>query len=229
MNKHLIELMTEGHFTTLSVYFESALDANKRHSPLAAPERDNLAPRAPAWERPVSPVAQRYQIKAEMNVMSPTEMQRMLGASFPFIDAAMPAKCYIYKVSKELAAQLTKGDRVIIPGSDDNFIVGKVWQVHPESQIDYDAPYEYKWVVQKVDTEGYYNHMRNEANFRVALAEAEKAKQRDAIRASVLAAHDPGSEAHRIFSAALAALGVQAPAPAPAAEQAAGSTATAQA
>ena len=59
---------------------------------------------------------------------------------------------YTYKVPPHLT--LEKGDTVVVQvGSNNTFKVGKVTKVDAIADIDPAAEFEYRWVIQKVDTD----------------------------------------------------------------------------
>lgn len=175
LHRHAIELLTEGQFTTVSVYFETEASDTARG---AWASKDNAA-----------------------------------KSNFPFIANSLPSRSYIYKCSNEMAASLQPGAMVIVPVEGGRFKVGNVWQIHKSAEIDFDAKFAYKWVVQAVDTSEYDNHMAQERAFKVALVEAEKAQQREAIRASILNSIPPNTEGYKLFEQALQAIQVTLPAP----------------
>lgn len=200
MKRHLIELLTEGKFTTVQVYFETQLDKYREDMP--APPNGLQHPRSAR-----SSVAFR---KPELNEYPWGEVAPET-AMFPFVDAALPAKTYTYKVNHMQAANLAKGDRVVVPTDADAFAVATVWMVDKTPQIDYNAQFEYRWLVQKVDAQEYNQNLAHEQQFRALLEENEKQRQREAIRSSMLQnmlPTDPDSLAQ--FNEALKVLGVPA-------------------
>ncbi|MDO4223123.1 MAG: hypothetical protein Q4D05_03725 [Acinetobacter sp.] len=66
---------------------------------------------------------------------------------------------YTYKIDKAIDVQV--GDWVIVPARDTLKIV-QVVEVHDEPQLDLNAKYQYKWVVQKVDTHAYVQRLEEE-------------------------------------------------------------------
>jgi hypothetical protein len=206
LNKHLVELLTEGQFTTVAVYFTVEADVNvqaKQPSPEAPYHYREDGTRArrsappPPWGLPRRP---------DLNEQSP---QDAMPAAFPFIERAVPSKTFIYKCSLEMAATLNQLDHVVVGGPTGNFSIAKVWQVHATAQIDFNAHYAYHWLVQKVDSTAYDNHMQKERQFVAMLEESEKARQRAAVREALLASVRPiDPEALEIFKAGLQLLGV---------------------
>lgn len=192
--RHITELLTEGQYATVAVYFNT--EASKEQEP--------------AW----SPEQTRRQIAVKQWGAKQDSVKNLLSApQFPFIDAALPADVYVYKCSLAMAQQMKTGDRVVVPptGRNPSMRVATVWQVHATPQIDFSANFDYKWIVQVLDTAEYDEHMDREMRFKAMLLEVEKVKEREAIRASVLGNVDPGSEAYRVFEQALRLMNVPAP------------------
>lgn len=190
--KHTLELLTEGQFGTIAVYFETATPPNASEYAMA---RD---------------VQRRHPWAAD--VKFPADV------SFPFVANSVPKQTYVYKVTPELHAQLAQGDSVVVPSSGkgaQQFSVGRVWMVHPTPQIDYDAPFEYKWIVQKIDSDLYIQQVAQEEKFRALLKDVQKAQERDKVRQSMLASVQHGGEAYQIFTQALASIGAPVPVQAP--------------
>lgn len=197
--KHTLELLTEGQFGTVSAYFEYANRPNNSRSQEEVTVSNRMAPVYASSDR-------KYPWAPEVE------------AKFPFVGNAIPKQLYTYKVTPELHALLRSGDSIIVPASSQGaqqFSVAKIWMVHPAPQIDYDAPFEYKWVVQKIDIATYLEQVAQEENFRNMLREVQKAQERDKVRASVLASMQQGGEAYQLFSKAMASIGAPIPAPAP--------------
>ena len=203
LNKHLVEILTEGKFTTVAIYFNTEAEVAKQAAQAPqAPGNPAPMPRSPYRERAVAPPPWGG---PRLNEMSDAEV----AGSFPFIEQAIPHKIFLYKASHEMAATLQRGDSVVVAGANNGFMVGKVWQVHQTAQIDYDAPYAYRWLVQKIDTTAFDDHMQKEKQFVAMLQESEKARQRAQARESLLASVRPiDPEALEVFKAGLALLGV---------------------
>jgi hypothetical protein len=194
MNKHLVELLTEQQFTTVQVFFETA--ANKSQAP------------ATGLQYPSSPRSSFAKRRPDLNELTESEFEQ-LGAAFPFIASALPAKLYTYKCSKDVASELTKGDRVVVPTGENAMAVATVWLVDGAAEIDYNAQFAYRWIVQKVEDQKYRENMQHEADFRKLLVESEKRRQREAIRAAMLQSLVPQDEKSLAdFNSALKLLGV---------------------
>lgn len=66
-------------------------------------------------------------------------------------------KLYTYKTNVDLK----ENDMVVVP-SPDGFRVVRIIEVHDSPEIDTDASFDYKWVVDKVDMEGYEEILKAE-------------------------------------------------------------------
>lgn len=207
--RHLTELLTEGRFTTVSVYFPADTGnpqpvKSSQKSAMYAPAPGPTAPWAEATPGRVPFSA------VKGGVLSVSEMAAM-SAAFPFINKEVPSQTYTFKVSHELAKTLKNGDSVVIPHhGDEGYAIAKVWAVHQTAQIDYNSRVDYKWIVQRVDAEQYLENIAREANFRHMLEESEKARKRAEVRASLLAQLTPTDpEAYNNFVEAMKLLGVE--------------------
>lgn len=206
-HRHLTELLTEGRFTTVEIFFPNAQKSAKP-----------AEPRAPVW----APTPGRVPYAAVSgNVLNPAEMAAM-QAAFPFIGKEVPERTFVYKVSHDVAKTLRTGDSVVVPRSDgQGFSIGKVWLVHESAQIDYNSDTNYKWIVQRVDAEQYNENLAREQEFTDLLERTEKARRRAEVRNALLAQLTPTDpEAFASFVNAMKLLGVENPEaviPAPAA------------
>lgn len=209
-HRHLTELLTEGRFTTVEVFFPNAQKVAKATEPRAA---------VPAWGTPTSGRVPYSAVSG--NVLNPAEMAAM-QAAFPFIGKEVPERTFVYKVSHEIAKFLHTGDSVVVPRADgQGFGIGKVWLVHESAQIDYNSDTNYKWIVQRVDAEQYNENLAREQEFTDLLERTEKARRRAEVRNALLAQLTPTDpEAFASFVNAMKLLGVENPEaviPAPAA------------
>lgn len=108
-------------------------------------------------------------------------------------------KRYTYKARLPIA----KDDIAVVEVSSRLAIV-KVVEVNDVPQIDVDADYDYKWLVQRIDRTAYDNTVAVEKKFTEAMMAAEKAHQR-LLLAQKFTDHLPiGSEARTLFDAAVA-------------------------
>lgn len=87
-----------------------------------------------------------------------------------------PGKLYTYKTR----LSLIRGDKVVVFARD-IFQVVEVVNVHTAPKIDYAATFEYKWIVQKLDTSTYDKVLEEEAELQTHLDIADRLRQRQAI------------------------------------------------
>ena len=95
-----------------------------------------------------------------------------------------PATNCTYKVDKGL--DLKEGDLVVVPAGT-TFKVGRVTKVDAEPDIDIEAPYALKWVVQKVDTTKFDEQIRREAEAMARIKVDQRAKAREAALKELMA------------------------------------------
>jgi len=95
-------------------------------------------------------------------------------------------KSYSFKTLDET---IIPGDFVIIPtDTRHKMTIGKVIAV--DVDIDYDAPFQMKWIIGKVDQSQYKTTLDQEAVAITAIKAADVRKKRDDLRAAMLA-NDP--------------------------------------
>lgn len=109
-------------------------------------------------------------------------------------------KTYTYKAP---AGQLKSGDHVVVERND-AFYIGLVVTVHDQPRIDTDADFDYKWIVQRVDREGYDANVEKERKFMQAVQEAEREHQRQQLVNKMMEHLPADSDARRMFDAAVA-------------------------
>ena len=90
-------------------------------------------------------------------------------------------KKYTFKAHKSL--ELKDGDRAIVAASGALTVV-TVIQVDEEPDIDWDAEFDYKWIVQKIDFTLYQALLERDANFRKKLEKVEVANKREQVLAA---------------------------------------------
>lgn len=95
-------------------------------------------------------------------------------------EAGRIPKPYTYKAS--LDDKLTTEDYVVVDTPTHGFVVAKVVGVDATPDLDLDADYDYKWIVQKVDPTKYQSNVAKEAAFNQAMQEVERARQRESIK-----------------------------------------------
>jgi hypothetical protein len=96
------------------------------------------------------------------------------------ISFAKGSSLYTYKTHLTLAI----GDYVVVDKRG-GFSVGQVIIVDEHPTIDTDADFDYKWIVQKVDTTAYEKLLASEKEARVAIAKIGRDKAREATLAAL--------------------------------------------
>ena len=107
-------------------------------------------------------------------------------------------KLYTYKTS----LPVVEGDFAVVEVKNELTIV-KVMKVDTVPQIDVDADYSYKWLVQRVDRTAYDNTLAVEQNFEKAITAAEREHQRAILKEKLSTHLAVGSEARRMFDNAV--------------------------
>lgn len=113
-------------------------------------------------------------------------------------------KRYTYKA--KLADKVEVGDSVVVDSPSNGMVVVDVVAVHATPKIDLDAPFTYKWIVQKVDAEGYKRTLEQEDKFHEVMLEIERVRQRELLMQQFTANLPEGSEARKLFDDATAKL-----------------------
>lgn len=83
------------------------------------------------------------------------------------------SKSYTFKVDNSI--ELEESDMVVVFALS-RFTVATVLEVHKEQQIDFDADYQYSYIVQKVDTELFDKLNERSTKIRTALTELSRRK-----------------------------------------------------
>lgn len=110
-------------------------------------------------------------------------------------------KEYCYKAP--LADNIKVGDLVVVDSPTEGFTIVRVTRVDSKPRIELDAPFPYKWIVQKIDRSRYDNLLAQEAEFKDALVEVERIKQREAVMKSFQEVLPEGSEARKLFESTI--------------------------
>lgn len=108
---------------------------------------------------------------------------------------------YTYKALE--SDNLKVGDYVIVDSPHSGLSVVMVTGVDAKPRIELDAPFSYKWIVQKVDRTRYDDLLQQEAQFKDALVEVERVKQREAVMKSFQEVLPEGSEARKLFESTI--------------------------
>lgn len=140
---------------------------------------------------------------------------RERGERLPWV-TPQGAKTYTYKVP--LDANIQDGDFVVVYRDTTGLNIGMVTRVDAAPQIDVDANYDYKWIVQRIDREAYQARVDAERVFADAMLNVERARQQEAMIRGFHENLPEGSEARRLFDQTVQKLAaptvVQAPPPA---------------
>lgn len=114
-------------------------------------------------------------------------------------------RTYTYKA--RLDAGVEVGSHVIVDSPSKGLVVVEVVAVHKVAKIDLDAPWTYKWIVQKVDRTQYDEQLAKEEQFGEAMLEIERVRQRDLLLDKFLGYMAEGTEARALFTEAVKGIG----------------------
>lgn len=117
-----------------------------------------------------------------------------------FNDNGVKSKTYTYKARLEDNIQV--GDRVVVDSPSKGMTVVEVTAVHKTAKIDLDAPFTYKWIVQKIDRTTYDETQVKEAEFLETMMEVERVHQRELLLSKFKDHLPEGSEARKMFESA---------------------------
>ena len=117
-----------------------------------------------------------------------------------FNDNGAKSKTYTYKARLEDNIQV--GDRVVVDSPSKGMTVVEVTAVHKTAKIDLDAPFTYKWIVQKIDSTAYDETQAKEAEFLETMMEVERVHQRELLLSKFKDHLPEGSEARKMFESA---------------------------
>lgn len=112
-------------------------------------------------------------------------------------------KTYTYKVLKTEGYK--KGD-VAVAHTDRGMVLVLVVEVHEHPQIDIDAAFDYKWLVQRVDTKRYEEQLKAEKNFEAALLEIERRKQTERLKNELLEMYGDTVEGRQLLEQSIQGL-----------------------
>ncbi len=96
------------------------------------------------------------------------------------IEDSSKGRTWVYKVPKNLT--LAKGSYVLVLAPRNILKVAEVVEVHNTPQIDFDADFDYQWIVSVVNFDFYKSIMLQEQEFKGKAHEIEKSHQRRAMR-----------------------------------------------
>lgn len=107
-----------------------------------------------------------------------THLLTLMQKDFTTVQVSIPnekGRPYTYKAA--LSMDLKVMDKVVIYGGE-RLTCGTVTKVDKEPQVDFDAPYDLKWVVQKIDLAPYEEQVVREV---AALAALNKRRRENAV------------------------------------------------
>ncbi len=108
------------------------------------------------------------------------------------------AKSYTYKVS--LDENLQVGDFVVVDAND-LLSAGVITEVHETAQIDFKAPYAYKWIVQKIDMARYKEQVRKEEEVVEMLKVEQRRKEQEEALNKLLGSNINREELMKLLNA----------------------------
>lgn len=111
-------------------------------------------------------------------------------------------RCKVYTYKARLEDKLEVGDHVVVDSPTTGLSIAVVTDVHKSPQIDLDAPFTYKWIVQKVDRTRYDEMQTREAEFLETMMEVERTHQRELLLNKFKEHLPEGSEARKLFETA---------------------------
>lgn len=119
--------------------------------------------------------------KQEVLILSIAEQIGFVLVSVCF---AGNSNSYTYKALS--SENIVAGDSVVVLTPKDGYKVATVNEVKTSDFIDLSVPFDYKWIIQKVDTTNYKAIEEREAKLRSVLASAQLRKQREELGDSLL-------------------------------------------
>jgi hypothetical protein len=113
-------------------------------------------------------------------------------------------KAYTYKVLVEDGYKV--GDTAVAL-VDRGLVLVKVVEVHETPQLDLDANFDYKWLVQRVDTTKLEKQLEAEQKFQSTILEIERRKQREKVKNELLDFYGGTEEGRALLEASIKQLG----------------------
>lgn len=119
----------------------------------------------------------------------------MVGCSFERDGNDKPKRVYHYKT---MIPQLHVGDWVVVPDvNTDGYSVVRVEEIDVEP--DFDKPYDFKWIVGKVELNDYEKIKELEAQAIERMRQAEKRRRREQLRADLIALDEDGVKSLPVY------------------------------
>lgn len=117
-------------------------------------------------------------------------------------------RTYTYKVRPAMLQQgLEEGAHVIVPNAQGGgYQCATVVEVHHGSQLDYEACFYYKWIVDVVNDSAHVRQLECEAEFLKALEEKKKSDEREKFRQDFMSDVERNTVGHGAFVQALSQL-----------------------
>lgn len=112
-------------------------------------------------------------------------------------------KLYTYKVLKDEGYKV--GDTAVAL-TERGLVLVVVAEVHESAQLDLDADFDYKWLVQRVDTSKLVKQQQAEKNFQAAILEIERRKQRERVKKELMDFYGDTPEGLALLEASIAQL-----------------------
>lgn len=185
-NKHLYSLLDQS-YTTIAVVF-----LNQNPIAAAPPQPAKRAPGDTRIDRNAAPWGQ-----AES-----TAIPEHYGACQ-----------YTYKAPR--IANISVDDYVVVHSKARGLVIARVVRVDDNPRIDVDASFDYKWIVQRVDREGYDQRVRAEQCFADAMLDIERVRQRELMLSGFRDTLPEGTEARALFDRTVQSLNAPTIDPAP--------------
>ena len=117
---------------------------------------------------------------------------------------------YVYKIPRAWMPRVGQQAIALVHG---RMTVVTIMQVDETPDIDIDAAYDYKWLVQLIHTTEFEELVEREKAFGAAMLEVERTKKREELVNSFRNTLEPGSAALKLFEQTAASLTVDKPAP----------------
>jgi hypothetical protein len=130
--------------------------------------------------------------------MKPNHIISLMQGAYTTVDVRFEpyGKLYTYKTR----ITLTKGDWAVVKVNAFYKTVEVVY-VHSAPKIDFDAAFEYKWIVCKVQTEAYDKIVQEEAELQDRLDTLDRLEKRQSLLNILDKTYTPGTKAHEYYLA----------------------------
>lgn len=102
---------------------------------------------------------------------------------FVLVSVCFPGNTNSYTYKALASENVEAGDSVVVLTPREGYKIATVQEVKTSDFIDLSVPFDYKWIIQKVDTTNYKAIEEREAKLRQVLASAQLRKQREELLA----------------------------------------------